>query len=186
AVDKLPRGRGFGDPIRLSIDLGNEDDILACLLHTPVPEGAPADGGRRLLLASTEGNGFQVAESEVLASTRAGRQIMVLGEGGKARACLPTAGDHVAVLSESRKLLVFPLEQVPAMSKGRGVILQKYKTGGLLKEGLADIAVFALKDGLAVEGGGRRQVFDVKDWIGNRAGQGSTVPKGWPRVAKLR
>src|SRR5262249_40017369 len=120
AVDKLPGGRGHGEPVRLMIDLGNEHDIVALIPHRP---------GLKLRLAASDGRGFIANADEALAQTRGGKQVLNLGKGATARAAAPVAGDTVAVVGENRKLLLFPLTEVPELAKGRGVILQRYKDG---------------------------------------------------------
>jgi topoisomerase-4 subunit A len=172
-VDKLPGGRGFGEPLRLMIDLPNDADVISLAVHRP---------GGRLLVASSQGYGFVVAEDEVLAQTRNGKQVLNLGEGDEAVACVPVAGDHVAVVGENRKLLLFPLDQLPEMSRGRGVILQKYKDGGL-----SDVKTFARKEGLSWSiGAGRvRSETQVAEWIGQRAQAGRLPPQGFPRSNKF-
>ena len=167
-VDKLPGGRGHGEPIRLMTDLGNDHDIVAPFVHDPA---------RKLLVASSDGRGFVVAEGEVAAQTRVGKQVLNLGAGAEAQVCAVVDGDHVAVIGENRKLLVFPLAEVPEMTRGRGVILQRYKQGGL-----SDVAVFALADGLACRTGDRTRTFtDLGDWIGKRSQSGRLPPPGFPR-----
>ncbi len=174
AVERLPRGRGHGEPVRLSTDLGNEQDIVALLVHDP---------DRKLLVASSDGRGFVVQENEVAAQTRSGKQVLNLAEGVAARVCRPVLGDHVACLGENRKLLIFPLASLPEMTRGRGNILQRYKQGGL-----SDAKVFTLDQGLEVRGGEKIRVFtrdQLKDWIGERAQAGRLPPSGFPRGGKL-
>ncbi|HSE77740.1 MAG TPA: DNA topoisomerase IV subunit A [Alphaproteobacteria bacterium] len=171
-AEKLPRGRGDGQPLKLMIDLGNEGEVVQLLVHKP---------GRKLLVASSDGRGFIVAEDEVLAQTRGGRQVMNVGEGVAARACVPVEGDMVAVLGENRKLLLFKLEQVPEMSRGRGVILQRYKDGGL-----ADVKTFHAADGLSWRAGnGVRTETALRDWIGERGQSGRLPPQGFTRANRF-
>ncbi|GAB6053788.1 DNA topoisomerase IV subunit A [Magnetospira thiophila] len=166
--DKLPGGRGMGEPMRLMIDLPNEHDISTLLIHR-------AD--RMLLVASSAGRGFQIAENDVLAQTRSGKQILNLGQGETARFCLPIEGDSVAVVGKNRKLLVFALEELPVMARGRGVILQKYREGGL-----SDIKTFTLADGLTwIQGERTRTETDLTAWRGKRAQAGRQTPHGFPR-----
>ncbi len=166
-VDKLPGGRGHGEPIRLMIDLGNDQDIVSLFVHKPE---------RKLLVASSDGRGFVVPESEVAAQTRAGKQVLNLGENAEAEACAVVDGDHVAVVGENRKLVIFRLDEVPEMTRGRGVILQKYKDGGL-----SDVKVFRLKEGLTWRSGERtRTETDLKPWLGSRAQAGRLPPRGFP------
>jgi topoisomerase-4 subunit A len=173
-VEKLPRGRGHGEPVRLSVDLGNESEIVALLVHDPE---------RKLLVASSDGRGFIVPEKEVAAQTRAGKQALNLAEGVVGRVCTPAAGDHIASLGENRKLLIFPVAELPEMNRGRGITLQKFKQGGL-----ADVKVFALDQGLEVKTGSKSRVYaraELKDWIGQRAQAGRLPPPGFPRSGKI-
>ncbi len=173
-VDKLPRGRGHGEPLRLLVALGNEDEAIALLVF---------DAARKLLVASSDGRGFVVAESEVVAQTRNGRQVLNLAGGARARVCVPALGTHVAALGENRKLLVFPLDQLPEMTRGRGVVFQRYKEGGL-----ADAKVFSADQGLAWRSGARSRTFtqdELKDWIGKRAQAGRLPPPGSPRTNRF-
>ncbi|MGE5545505.1 MAG: DNA topoisomerase IV subunit A [Solirubrobacterales bacterium] len=166
--DKLPSGRGFGEPLRLMIDLANDVDIIAVLAHKP---------GRKLLVASTGGRGFVVEEAGVVAQTRAGKMILDVGDGEKAAFCLPVEGDAVAIIGDNRKLLVFMAEEIPVMSRGRGVMLQKYRDGGT-----ADIKVFPLADGLRWQMGERQRTeMDLTPWLGKRASVGRLPPTGFPR-----
>ena len=168
AADKPPRGRGFGEPLRLMVDMGNDVGVVALFKHRP---------GAKLLVASDDGRGFVVEEAEALAQTRAGRQVLTLEEGRVAAACVPAEGDHVAIIGNNRKMAVFPLDQVPAMGRGKGVALQKYKDGRL-----ADVKVFALADGLTWLSGGRTyRVTDLTGWLGPRASAGRMPPNGFPK-----
>jgi topoisomerase-4 subunit A len=167
-ADALPRGRGDGQPLRLMIDLPNEDGVLAMFL--------PAEGAR-YLVAAGDGKGFLVEAAELLAEKRTGKQVLVLEGATRAALCIPAEGDHVAVLGENRKLLVFPIEQLPVMTRGRGVQLQSYKDGGL-----ADAKVFTRAEGLSWRLGERMRVeTDLTTWRGNRAGAGKAPPNGFPR-----
>ncbi len=171
-VDKLPSARGHGEPLRLMIDLANDQDVATLLVHRP---------GRKLLVASSDGRGFVVPEEEVVAQTRAGRQVLNLAEGVEALTAVPAEGDHVATIGENRKLLVFPLAEVPELGRGRGVILQKHKDGGL-----ADVRVFTLASGLTWRLGDReRTEADLRDWLGTRAQSGRLPPHGFPKVPKF-
>ena len=167
-VDKLPRGRGFGEPVRLMIDLGNDVDIVDLFRHQP---------GRTLLVVSEDGRGFRVEEAEVLAQTRAGKQVLNLEDGKSARICQPVSGDTLAIIGNNRKMLVFPLEQVPVMTRGKGVQLQKYKDASV-----ADVKTFTLAEGLSWKNGERNfTVSDLTGWMGDRAGQGKMPPNGFPK-----
>ena len=165
----LPGGRGMGEPIRLMVDLPNEAEMVDLFIHKP---------GRKLLLASTAGDGFVVAEDEVLAQTRTGKQVLNVKPGVQARVCRPVDGDHVACVGENRKVLVFPLDELPEMTRGKGVRLQKYKDGGL-----SDARTFTLTEGLSwLDPAGRtRTETDLGEWIGKRAGAGRMAPRGFPR-----
>jgi topoisomerase-4 subunit A len=167
-VDKLPGGRGHGEPVRLMLDLGNDQDLVQVLVHKP---------GRKLLVAAADGRGFVVPEEEVVAQTRAGKQALNLAEGVEAAVCTPAEGDHVAVVGENRKLIVFPLSELPEMTRGRGVTLQKYKDGGL-----SDAKVFTLAEGLIWRSGERtRTETDLGPWIGKRAQAGRLPPHGFSK-----
>ena len=179
-VDRLPGGRGHGEPIRIMVDMDNDQDIVSAFAHRP--KG-------RLLVTSAAGNGFIVAEADIVANTRKGKQVMNVKLPDEAKLCvrLPDgegAPDAVAVVGENRKLLVFPFEQVPEMARGKGVRLQKYKDGGI-----ADIRVFRLDDGLIwQDASGRnfaRSRAELAEWMGVRAGAGRMVPKGFPRNGKF-
>jgi len=171
--DKLPGGRGHGEPIRLLVDLGNDEDLVQLMVHDPE---------RTLLVASTSGHGFIVPEAEVVASTKGGKRVLNVKPPAEAQVCVAVDGDHVAVLGENRKLLIFSLDQVPQMARGKGVLLQRYKDGGL-----QDAKVFRVKEGLAVDDkSNRTHTFtDLRDWMGNRANAGRLPPKGFPRTQKL-
>jgi len=170
--DKLPSGRGFGEPLRLMIDLANDADIIHVFPHR---------AGRKLLLSSDGGRGFVVEEAEVLAQTKAGKMVLNLGDGEKAAFCLPAEGDAVAIIGSNRKLLVFMAEEIPVMTRGRGVMLQKYRDGGA-----ADIKVFNLAEGLSWKTGERtRTENDLTPWLGKRASVGRLPPTGFPRSNKF-
>jgi topoisomerase IV subunit A len=168
---KLPGGRGHGEPIRLFVDLEQEADVVAVFRH---------QGGRKFLVASTEGRGFVVPEDECLANTRKGKQVLNVAMPDEARAIAVVEGELVAAIGENRKMLVFPLEQVPEMTRGRGVRLQRYKDGGL-----SDVKAFKVEEGLSwTDTAGRAFSLTLKelaDWRGNRADAGRLAPKGFPR-----
>ncbi|ANV22595.1 MULTISPECIES: DNA topoisomerase IV subunit A [Agrobacterium] len=174
-ADKLPGGRGHGEPIRIMVDMENDQDVLTAFVHDP---------SRKLLLVSTAGNGFVVAESEMVANTRKGKQIMNVSMPDEAKLAVPVTGDHVAVVGENRKLLAFPLAQVPEMSRGKGVRLQRYKDGGVV-----DVKCFALAEGLSwSDTAGRlfnKVGEELREWLADRATAGRTVPKGFPRSGKF-
>ncbi|WP_117194130.1 DNA topoisomerase IV subunit A [Rhizobium terrae] len=174
-ADKLPGGRGHGEPVRIMVDMENDQDILTAFVHDP---------SRKLILLSTAGNGFIVAESEMVANTRKGKQIMNVAMPDETKFVVPVSGDHVAVVGENRKLLVFPLAQLPEMTRGKGVRLQRYKDGGI-----SDIKCFAMAEGLSWEdSAGRafnRNKDELAEWLADRASAGRTVPKGFPRSGKF-
>ena len=169
---KLPGGRGHGEPIRLFIDLEQEADVVAAFRH---------QGGRKFLLASAQGRGFIVAEDECLANTRKGKQVLNVAPPDAARAIAVVEGELVASIGENRKMVIFPLEQVPEMARGRGVRLQRYRDGGL-----SDVKTFKAEQGLSwTDAAGREFSLTLKefaDWRGNRADAGRLAPKGFPRT----
>ncbi|KIC52026.1 DNA topoisomerase IV subunit A [Tateyamaria sp. ANG-S1] len=169
SASNLPGGRGMGEPLRLMIDLPNEVQIHSLLTHKP---------GRKLLVASSAGDGFIVPEDEVIAQTRTGKQVLNVRGDVKMAVCKPADGDCIAVVGENRKVLVFGLEELPEMARGKGVRLQKYKDGGL-----SDATTFTLADGLSwLDPAGRtRTETDLAEWRGKRAGAGRMAPRGFPR-----
>jgi len=173
-ADKLPGGRGFGDPVRLLFDLPNDQDIVDIRVYRP---------GQKLLVAAADGRGFVVPEDDIVAQTKAGKQVLNLAEGVEAAACTPADGDMVAVVGENRKLVIFPLEELPEMSRGRGTILQRYKDGGL-----SDITTFMRAEGLSwIMGGGKtRTETNLMSWLGKRGAAGRLRPKGFPRSGKFK
>ena len=174
-ADKLPGGRGHGEPIRIMVDLENDQDIVTAFVHDP---------NRKLLVASFEGNGFIVPEAETAANTRKGKQVVNVKSPDEAKFCIPVTGDHVAIVGENRKLLVFPLSEVPEMGRGKGVRFQKYKDGGAI-----DLKTFAMDEGLTWQDTADRQFVrkkeELAEWIGARASAGRMVPKGFPRTGKF-
>ncbi|MEK9936815.1 MAG: DNA topoisomerase IV subunit A, partial [Rhodobiaceae bacterium] len=188
--DKLPRGRGFGEPVSLMVDLPADVDIVRLLKAE----------GQRLLVAASTGHGLVVpteaaerladllARGHVvpteaaLAQTRSGKQVLNISGTARAVACCVAEGDMVATVGVNRKLLVFPLSEVPEMTRGKGVILQRFKDGGL-----ADVTVYSAEKGMSWKaGGGRtRTETDLTDWLGKRAGAGKMPPTGFPRPARF-
>lgn len=170
-ASKLPGGRGFGDPLRLMIDLDEGAEIVRAF---------PYAAGEKLLFAASDGRGFVASADDIVANTRKGKQVLNLDAAGKARLVVPARGDHVAVVGENRKLLVFPLTQLPEMARGRGVRLQRYGDGGV-----SDVRVFALADGLTWTDTSARTwtvpEAEIRAWLGNRADAGRLPPKGFPR-----
>ncbi|MES0069096.1 DNA topoisomerase IV subunit A [Mesorhizobium sp. M0074] len=174
-ADRLPGGRGHGEPIRIIVDMDNDQDIVTAFVHDPK---------RKLLLVSHDGNGFIVPEEEVVANTRKGKQVMNVKAPDEAQRCISVAGDHLAIVGENRKMLVFPLAEIPEMGRGKGVRLQKYKDGGVL-----DLKTFTLASGLSWQDSADRTFTKSRDelaeWIGARASAGRMVPKGFPRTGKF-
>ncbi len=174
-ASNLPGGRGMGEPIRLMVDLPNESEIIDLFLHVP---------GRELLVASSAGDGFVVAEDDVIAQTKTGRQVLNVKAGVTARICQPVSGDHVACVGLNRKVLVFPVADLPRLGRGKGVRLQKYAD----KDGeLSDVKCFNLSNGLQwLDAGGRtRTVLELDEWRGKRAASGRMAPRGFPRDNKF-
>ena len=173
AADKLPGGRGHGDPFRLIVDIEDASDAVDLFVHEP---------GRKLLVASTSGHGFVVPEDEVVAMTRKGKQVLNVTTGDEAVLCAPVDGDSLAVIGDNRKLLLFHLKELPEMTRGKGVRLQRYKDGGL-----SDAKTFKKKDGLPyLDSAGRAFVMgDLRDWWGTRAQAGRLPPKGFPKSGKF-
>jgi topoisomerase-4 subunit A len=173
---KLPGGRGHGEPVRLFIDLEQEGDIVTMF---------PFVGGRKFIVASHQGRGFVVGEEEVLGTTRKGKQVLNVKAPDEARAVSVVEGEQVAVIGENRKVVIFPIEQLPEMSRGSGVRLQRYKDGGL-----SDVKTFKGVEGLGwTDGAGRAFSLTLKelsDWRGNRADAGRLAPKGFPRSNKFK
>ncbi|MEO0634558.1 MAG: DNA topoisomerase IV subunit A, partial [Pseudomonadota bacterium] len=165
----LPGGRGMGEPLRLMVDLPNEAQIVGILTHKP---------GAKLLVASSAGDGFVVPEDEIIAQTRSGKQVLNVRGDTVMRLAKRIDGDHVAVVGDNRKVLVFPLEELPEMARGKGVRLQKYKDGGL-----SDATTFTLADGLSwLDPAGRtRTETDLTEWTAKRASAGRMAPRGFPR-----
>ncbi|MEA2987245.1 MAG: topoisomerase subunit [Alphaproteobacteria bacterium] len=172
---KLPGGRGHGEPVRLFIDLEQESDLISV---------EPFKGGRKFLVAAHDGRGFIVPEDECLANTRKGKQILNVKMPNEARALTPIEGELVASVGENRKIVIFPLDQVPEMTRGRGVRLQRYKDGGL-----SDVKTFKAGAGLTwIDSAGRSFTLTLKelaDWRGNRADAGRLAPKGFPKSNKF-
>ena len=168
---QLPGGRGHGEPLRLMVELEESADFIAFFAHDPA---------RKLVVASAAGNGFVVPEAEVIASTRKGKQILNLSDGDVAKVCVPFEGDMIASVGENRKMLVFKAEELNEMTRGKGVILQRFADGSL-----SDVRAFYKKDGLTWLDTANRTFTlgwpELKDWSGVRAQAGKIVPKGFPR-----
>ncbi|MCX7384432.1 MAG: DNA topoisomerase IV subunit A [Alphaproteobacteria bacterium] len=168
----LPRGRGDGQPVRLLAELTNEDDVAALFIWRE---------GLRYLVASTVGRGFLVKSDDLLAEKRTGKTVLNVKPGEEARLCVPAEGDHLAVVGENKRMLIFPLEQVPEMQRGQGVILQKYKDGGL-----GDLKIFRASEGLTWRLGEKtRTETDLRTWLGDRGQAGKLPPNGFPRSGRF-
>ena len=174
-ASQLPGGRGHGEPLRIMVDIEETADFVDMFTHQP---------GRKLIVAATSGHGFVVPEDEVVASTRKGKQVLNVEAPFEARVCVPVAGDHVATVGDNRKMLVFRLDEVNEMTRGKGVYLQRFKEGSL-----SDVRVFSKSDGLTwLDPAGRTFTLswsELRDWIGERAQSGRLVPKGFPRSNKF-
>ncbi len=168
ACERLPAARGFGDPLRLMLDMGNDVDVAAMVVF---------QGGRKFLVASSGGKGFVVGEDLVESRKKGGKQVLSPAAGDEAMVLKVVEGDHVAVVGENGRLLVFPLRDVPEQARGSGVILQRYRQGGL-----SDATVFALDDGLSWQSGTRtRTQHDLARWLGKRGQAGQPAPAGFSR-----
>lgn len=172
---KLPGGRGQGEPIRLMADIAEGETIAAVFPYAP---------GTKMLVASSDGRGFVASQDEMVGGTRKGKLLLNVDKPAKAALAVPAEGDHVAVIGENRKLLVFPDVQLPEMARGKGVRLQRYKDGGL-----SDAKVFYVKEGLSWKDSAGRTfnvpARELRDWIGNRAEAGRLPPKGFPKNNKF-
>ncbi|WP_099866268.1 DNA topoisomerase IV subunit A [Pararhizobium haloflavum] len=174
-ADKLPGGRGHGEPVRIMVEMETDQDIVTAFVHDPQ---------KRVFLVSKAGNGFVIGERDMVANTRKGKQVMNVRTPDETCLVVPVSGDHVAVIGENRKLLVFPLVQVPEMSRGKGVRLQRYKDGGV-----GDVKCFTMADGLSwSDSAGRsftRGEAELLEWMGDRAQAGRIAPKGFPRSGRF-
>ena len=171
-ADRLPGGRGFGEPVRLMVDLGNDHEPVALFVHRPA---------RLLLVAASDGRGFFVPEDDAIAQTRTGRQVLNVAEGAEAAVCVEAAGDTVAVVGSNRRLLIFPAGEVPTMARGRGVILQRYRDAAL-----SDVQVFDGAEGLRWRSGaGVRTESALEQWHGKRGQAGRAAPRGFPAANRF-
>ncbi len=177
-VSALPGGRGHGEPIRLMVDMGNDDAVVAAFIF---------EGGRKFLLASSSGHGFIASEDDCLSTTRKGKQVLNVPAGAEAAVCrsAPAAigkDDMLASVGDNKKFLVFPAAELPEMSRGKGVVLQKFHDGGL-----SDAKLFSKREGLTwVDRSGRVQTIDDwKSYVGKRAQAGRIAPKGFPTSRKF-
>ena len=171
--DKLPSARGQGEPLRLMLDLDDKTALVSVFPQKP---------GSKRILASSGGYGFIATEDDLVANRRAGKQVLNVDD-GKALICLPVKGDHLAVVGDNGKALIFPLDELPEMPRGKGVKLQSYREGGL-----RDALAFKGDLGAAwIDSAGRnREWADWKDWLGRRAASGRLVPKGFPASKRFR
>lgn len=172
--DKLPGGRGHGEPMRLIVGLGNDDDVVDLLIHV---------AGRKLLVAASDGRGFIVPEDDVVAQTKGGKRVLNVSGDIEARVCsvVPVGADYIASVGENHKLVVFPINEISEMTRGRGMRLQAFKGGGL-----SDAKAFILSEGLNWRSGERtRTERDLVGYIGKRAQAGRLAPKGFPRSNKF-
>lgn len=172
-ASSLPGGRGMGEPLRLMVDIPDEALIVNLITFRP---------GQKLLVTSSTGDGFIVTHDDVVAQTKSGKQILNTKREAVAKVCHNICGDHVAVVGENRKVLIFPVSEIPEMVRGKGVRLQKYKDGGL-----SDITTFNLSEGLTwLDPAGRtRSETNLEDWTGKRATAGRMAPRGFPKNNKF-
>ena len=169
---EIPSGRGFGQPLRLMVDLGINDNIVDMFVF---------DSKAKYLIASNVGRGFIVDENHIIAQTRNGRKIMNVGQGEYVAFCKKVTGDMIATIGDNRKLLVFKAEEVPSMARGHGVLLQKYKDGGL-----SDIQIFNEAEGFTyTRAGGTKTETELLTWLGHRAQVGKLAPFGFPKNNKF-
>ncbi len=170
-ASKLPGGRGFGEPLRVMVDVEEGADVFAAFPYKP---------GAKMFVASSDGRGFVAPQDDMIGNTRKGKGLLTLDAGSRMATIIPAMGDHVAIMGENRKLLVFPLAELPEMARGKGVRLQRYKDGGL-----ADARVFAIADGLTWQDSANRTFTvskpELNEWIGARAEAGRLPPKGFPK-----
>ena len=173
SCSQLPGGRGMGEPLRLMLDIPNDVDIVDVFVTKE---------NRKFLVASSKGDGFIISETETNAQTKNGKQILNLKDGAKAIVCKTLNGDHIACIGENRKMLIFPISDLPEMTRGKGVRMQKYKDGGL-----SDASTFNISSGLSWRDPADRQRTETKleDWISKRASSGRMAPRGFPRDNKF-
>ena len=172
-VGKLPGGRGNGEPLRLMIDLDEADDIVDMHIHQK---------GKKLLFAAKDGRGFVAPEDDIIATTRKGKQVLNVKTPVKAALMRSVTGDHVVAVGDNRKMVIFPLADLPEMARGRGVMLQRYKDGGL-----CDVMTISLEEGVSWSdpaGRVRRETI-LDEWLGARASAGRPVPRGFPKSGKF-
>ena len=172
-ASNLPGGRGMGEPIRLMVDIPDDAKVVTII---------PYISNQKLLVASSAGDGFIVRHDDVIAQTKSGKQVLNVKDNSTAKVCCNINGDHIAVVGENRKVLIFPISELPEMARGKGVRLQKYKDGGL-----SDLTTFNLSDGLTwLDPAGRtRTESNLADWMAKRASAGRMAPRGFPRIINL-
>ncbi|MDC0094086.1 DNA topoisomerase IV subunit A, partial [Alphaproteobacteria bacterium] len=168
SANKLPSGRGFGEPLSLTIDLKADAKIISCF---PFFDG-------NVLVASDTGHGFKIGTNNLIAQTKSGKQIINVKGGNKAKYCKKIIGDTIGIVGNNRKLIIYSINEVPELNKGKGVILQRYKDGTL-----SDITTFNKEDGLVwqMNGGRQRSERELITWQGKRGGSGKMVPNGFPK-----
>ncbi|MBP5215674.1 MAG: DNA topoisomerase IV subunit A [Alphaproteobacteria bacterium] len=172
AANDIPSGRGFGQPVRLMVDLGNNDEVVSMFVYEP---------GASYLIATDKAYGFVVDENHILAQTRNGRKIMNVVDNENVKFCVKMTGDYVAIVGENRKMLVFKAEEIPSMARGHGVLLQKYKDGHI-----TDIQIFKGEEGFSYNrAGGISTEKELLTWLGHRAQVGKLVPFGFPKNNKF-
>jgi len=169
-VSDLPSGRGHGTPLKILFDIEEEHSVINIFTY---------EKDKKIILSSSLGNGFIIKHQDMLSSRKSGKAILNIKEGERASFCKHVDGSHIVIIGENKKMLIFSLDELPEMSKGKGVRLQKYKDSEVLF-----IKTFNPKEGLIIEdSGGRKRVYsDTNDWIGKRAQSGRLVPKGFPRL----
>ena len=166
--DKISRGRGYGEPLRLFVDLPNDEEILSIFINVP---------NSKILVVSEDGRGFVVLEENVVAQTKNGKQILNLKKEIKAAVCTPAEGDHIALIGSNRKLIIFPISEIPELPRGRGVTLQRYREGKV-----SDAICFFKNEGLHWHSGNRvHNQTEILDWLGKRGNAGRIAPRGFPR-----
>jgi topoisomerase IV subunit A len=171
--DKLPGGRGFGEPLRLMIEMDPKEDVIALFTHP--------NNEIQFIVAASDGRGFRLEASQLLSQTRNGKQLLNISDDIKAKFCIPVTGDHIAAIGDNRKLIIFATEEVPIMNRGRGVMFQKYLQGGL-----SDLKIFNLNNGLTWKSGnGTRREHDLGRWNIKRGQSGRLAPNGFPRNNKF-
>ena len=169
-VSDLPSGRGHGSPLKILFEIEEEHNVVNIF---------PYKKGERLILSSSSGNGFIVNQEDMISNRKSGKLILNIKDNEKASICKKVLGSHIAIIGENKKMLIFPINDLPLMTRGKGVRLQKYKEVDVLF-----LQTFNPEEGLIIQdSSGRNRVFkDIDDWIGKRAQAGRLVPKGFPRI----